>query len=880
MKPKLFRTSLAILFLIHTGKPGYNMRILKAYCSYSKQTFSVHLLTTKIKQMKKLITLFCILCYATITVHAQKNGDYRSVKSGNWTDFANVWQKYNGTKWVAATNYPTSSNGVITIQDTTNVTINLNLTIDQTVVAPGGQLSLVSNYTVTLAGSGDALTVNGLFSWSSGTLASTGAVKIFGSLLWAGGSLQSSLTNKGTIAVTGNISLYSALTNAGTINWYSDYITFENGSLTNNSIFNVYSNGYLYNGNGGTFTNSSTGIYNQANGNTVSLSAITFNNKGVMNLNSGIFRVNAGTFTNTKKINFNGGNFENNATTNLNSGTVIAGTGNLTEVYNSLNVNLALSLPASITMHITGGTVAGSGSLKIPGTMDWEAGAVNVALNIQSTGILNISNGNVSLYSTITNNGVINWSSAYLSFFAGTIVNNKKFNAYGNGILYNSSGGTFTNSAGATFTRLVGTGNVTNQITFTNAGTVNISSGEIYNNGGTFSNTGVLNLSGGNFESASTANFNAGTSVTGKGSLLASYNSMNMNTAVTLPANVALYITSSATVAGTGSLKISGKMYWYSGNVNVPLTILNGATVYIGSSNVGLYSTLTNNGVINWASGYIYFYGGSIVNNKTFNIQCDAYLYKQSSGTFTNSKTGTVIKSSLGITNVTILFTNEGIIEGAGSFAFGANLTNTGTFAPGVDDATGILTTGTNYTNKKLSIKMNSATPGLGFDRLLVNGNVTFGNDTLEVIASDTMPAGSYTVMKWTGLRSGTIKIKDLPAGYTVSYPANKVVVTVPSNFANANNVDVEAEDTMSSTISKVFSVFPNPASKMINVSYQIKNKSAMLQIFNIDGKAVAQTVITGGSNSKIDISNLSAGTYILQLKDGEITRSAKFIKQ
>jgi hypothetical protein len=513
--------------------------------------------------------------------------------------------------------------------------------------------------------------------------------------------------------------------------------------------------------------------------------------------------------------------------------------------------------------------------------MDWEAGAVNTALNIQGTGILNISSGNVSLYSTITNNGIINWSSAYLSFFAGTIVNNKKFNAYGNGILYNSSGGTFTNNAGATFARLVGTGNVTNQITFTNAGTVDISSGEIYNNGGTFSNTGVVNLSGGNFESASTANFNAGTSLTGKGSILASYNSMNMNTAVTLPANIALYITSSATVAGTGSLKISGNMYWFSGNVNVPLTILNGATLYIGSNNVGLYSTLTNNGVINWTNGYIYFYGGSIVNNKTFNILCDAYLYKYSSGTFTNSKTGIVTKSSLGITNVTILFTNEGVLKGTGSFAFAANLTNTGTFAPGVGNATGILTTGTNYINKKLSIKMNSAGPGLGFDRLLVNGNVTLGNDTLEVIASDSMPAGSYTILKWTGVRSGTIKIKNLPTGYGVVYQANKVVVTVPSTLTNNNNTNVEAEDAMSATISsKVFSVFPNPASKMINVSYQLKNKSATLQIFNIDGKAVAQTIITGGSNSKIDISKLPSGTYVLQLKDGETTQSAKFIKQ
>ena len=39
---------------------------------------------------------------------------------------------------------------------------------------------------------------------------------------------------------------------------------------------------------------------------------------------------------------------------------------------------------------------------------------------------------------------------------------------------------------GATFARQVGTGNVTNQITFTNAGSLIISAGEFYNNGGTF----------------------------------------------------------------------------------------------------------------------------------------------------------------------------------------------------------------------------------------------------------------------------------------------------------------------------------------------------------------------------------------------------------
>ena len=156
--------------------------------------------------MKKFITLVCIAFYA-ITALAQSAGDYRSAKSGNWTDIT-VWQRYNGTKWVAASAYPTSADGIISIQDLTAVTINATIAIDQTVVDAGGQLNLLANYTVSLNNTaGDDLIVNGLFNWSTGTIDGAGSIGVNGTLNWTGGSLKVSLTSQRQVTMY-NVYLY------------------------------------------------------------------------------------------------------------------------------------------------------------------------------------------------------------------------------------------------------------------------------------------------------------------------------------------------------------------------------------------------------------------------------------------------------------------------------------------------------------------------------------------------------------------------------------------------------------------------------------------------------------------------------------------------
>src|SRR3981081_3252787 len=82
-----------------------------------------------------------IALFFSSALAAQIAGDYRSVTSGNWNTVAN-WQTYNGASWVAASTFPRYTDGVITIQNATNITFNISDTVDQVVVAAGDTLTV------------------------------------------------------------------------------------------------------------------------------------------------------------------------------------------------------------------------------------------------------------------------------------------------------------------------------------------------------------------------------------------------------------------------------------------------------------------------------------------------------------------------------------------------------------------------------------------------------------------------------------------------------------------------------------------------------------------------------------------------------------------
>ena len=100
---------------------------------------------------------------------------YRSAGTGIWAANA-TWQVStdSGATWAAADCWPSSNNGTIQIQNGHTVTVDAGITVDQVTIDAGGQVTVNSGVTWTIAdGTGTDLTVNGTVV-NAGTMTMTG----------------------------------------------------------------------------------------------------------------------------------------------------------------------------------------------------------------------------------------------------------------------------------------------------------------------------------------------------------------------------------------------------------------------------------------------------------------------------------------------------------------------------------------------------------------------------------------------------------------------------------------------------------------------------------------------------------------------------------
>ncbi len=112
--------------------------------------------------MKKFGLLFSIIFLVCQSVWPQTSGDFRSVQSGDWND-SDTWERYNGFFWISSKVIPNDIKANnITIQNGHIVTITDSRTADQITINSGGQLTVSTGFTFTIAdGTGVDLTAYG-----------------------------------------------------------------------------------------------------------------------------------------------------------------------------------------------------------------------------------------------------------------------------------------------------------------------------------------------------------------------------------------------------------------------------------------------------------------------------------------------------------------------------------------------------------------------------------------------------------------------------------------------------------------------------------------------------------------------------------------------
>ena len=163
------------------------------------------------------------------------------------------------------------------------------------------------------------------------------------------------------------------------------------------------------------------------------------------------------------------------------------------------------------------------------------------------------------------------------------------------------------------------------------------------------------------------------------------------------------------------------------------------------------------------------------------------------------------------------------------------------------------------------SIIITLTTLPANYDLFLLNSS---GN---TVLASSTNNATSNETINTT-VSVGTYYIR-------VS-PANNGAWNASSCYTlRAGGGTASKEEGRFITDNGKMSLFPNPASKSINVSLADINDKTVIKVYNIMGNLVMRQQVTR-SNTELNVAKLPSGVYMISASDGVTTRSLKFVKE
>jgi Secretion system C-terminal sorting domain len=106
-------------------------------------------------------------------------------------------------------------------------------------------------------------------------------------------------------------------------------------------------------------------------------------------------------------------------------------------------------------------------------------------------------------------------------------------------------------------------------------------------------------------------------------------------------------------------------------------------------------------------------------------------------------------------------------------------------------------------------------------------------------------------------------------------------------NFYRLKQVDIDGSYKYSNINKVLFenfgdaiTIYPNPAKDYIQFDFASKQKTILINLFDMQGRLIKTTTLANMLPLKLNIENLSNGKYIIQLSDGERIAVGSFIKQ
>jgi hypothetical protein len=149
---------------------------------------------------------------------------------------------------------------------------------------------------------------------------------------------------------------------------------------------------------------------------------------------------------------------------------------------------------------------------------------------------------------------------------------------------------------------------------------------------------------------------------------------------------------------------------------------------------------------------------------------------------------------------------------------------------------------------------------------------------TLMLTVNPTLVASQYpqTWTQYTGTVSGVGATSiDCVVAFRY-YVTNGGPLGANSNLIGIDSFSVDRPLSTNSFFSNNFSVYPNPASDVVNISVKNNVIVSQTELTDINGRVVKST---NGFTSQINVSELNAGVYFLKITTDQGVGSSKIVK-